>query len=95
MSTLPFPKPAPIHDLILNTVSAGGWWMPHELRDELLRRHNVMVSDATVTARLRDMRKRAYGAHTVELRRQGNAFAYRFVRCQNAPAVPERFEVQA
>ena len=61
---------------------SGDWWTPAELIRAILNRHNVLISDSSATARLRDLRKTRYGAHIVEKRhREGSrAYEYRLVK---------------
>jgi hypothetical protein len=54
------------------------WNMPHELCSLVCCRHHVIVSDSSITARLRDLRKPRYGAHVIEKRRRANSSAYEY-----------------
>jgi len=58
---------------------SGDWWTPQELCRALLNHENIMVSDSSLTARIRDCRKPRYGCHNiVKRRREGsNAYEYR------------------
>ena len=86
---LPLDRPAPtgntlnawVLDLLQNGRGWYEWWMPHELCEAICRRHSTMVSDSSVTARIRDLRKPRYGAHVIEKRiREGSrAYEYRLV----------------
>lgn len=57
----------------------SGWWTPAELISKYLTEYGVMVSDSSITARIRDLRKPRYGAHVIEKRRRegSNAYEYR------------------
>jgi hypothetical protein len=57
---------------------SGDWWAPWELCNAILNRHGVKISDSSVTARLRDLRKPRYGAHIIEKRRRENSTAYEY-----------------
>jgi len=61
---------------------SGDWWAPWELCNAILSRHGVKVSDSSITARLRDLRKPRYGGHMIEKRRRegSKAFEYRLGR---------------
>jgi hypothetical protein len=63
---------------VLAILNAGRWWMPHELCQEIRRRHSIIVSDSSATARLRDLRKPRYGAHVIEKQRRANSSAYEY-----------------
>ena len=66
-------------DMVRTLLKDGRWWCPWELCDEIRRTRSIRVSDSTVTARLRDLRKPEYGAHKVEIRKRhgSKAFEYR------------------
>jgi hypothetical protein len=66
---------------VLAIISDGQWVMPWEIC-ERLRRAGCFVSDSSVTARLRDLRKDEFGKHAIELRkREGSrAYEYRLVK---------------
>lgn len=57
------------------------WFTPHEIQREILSRHGKLISDAGITARLRDLRKARYGRHKVESRRREcrGSFEYQLV----------------
>ena len=62
-------------------MKSGDWWMPHELINAIRNRYDILISDSSCTARLRDLRKPRYGAHVIEKRiREGSrAYEYRMV----------------
>lgn len=47
----------------------GKWWSPYELQREIKTLTGSWYSDATVTARIRDLRKKPFGAWDVVKRR--------------------------
>lgn len=77
----PIPKALNLNGLIRGILMAGDWWTPFELRKNLLECHGEMHSDSTITARLRDLRKPAYGGYVIEkrLRIGSRAYEYRLV----------------
>ena len=54
------------------------WWMPHELINAIRNRYDVLISDSSCTARLRDLRKARYGAHNIEKRMREGSRAYEY-----------------
>ena len=80
MVDLPTGKPQrAVFDVL---VRDGGWWSPYEVQREIVAGGGDFYSDATVTAKLRDLRKAAHGGHRVDKRRRerGRGFEYRLVR---------------
>ena len=62
-------------EAVWEVVKDGRWYSPFELEVA------VGVSWASVSARLRDLRKKRYGGHEVQRRRvAGGLFQYRVVR---------------
>ena len=59
-------------------VKSGEWWMPHEICAAIRSHYGHMVSDSSVTARLRDLRKPAYGGHAVDKRIRFGSKAYEY-----------------
>lgn len=56
-------------------MAKGGWWTLTRLRDQ------CGGSEASVSARIRDLRKRRFGSHFVERRRVvGGLWEYRLLR---------------
>ena len=60
----------------------GEWLTPYELQRSILDRYGHRMSDASVTARMRDLRKTKFGGYTVDRRpREGTrSFEYRLKR---------------
>ena len=75
---LEFPDSTPIRHMVYQILCDGGWYMPHELVRFISSRWNILVSDATVTAKLRDLRKPKYGAHAIEKRQREGSRAYEY-----------------
>lgn len=47
----------------------GQWWSTLRLQAELRKRYGLSVSESTVTAKIRDLRKDGFGAYTIEAKR--------------------------
>ena len=60
---------------VWSALSKGGWWTLRALSEE------ARGTEASVSARLRDLRKERFGAHTITRRRvDGGLYAYRLER---------------
>lgn len=57
---------------------SGDWWAPWELCNAILNRHGVRISDSSVTARTRDLRKPQYGGHVIQKRIREGSRAYEY-----------------
>lgn len=55
---------------VASLLATGGWWTLAELAAELDATWGHRASDASISARLRDLRKPEHGAWTVERRRR-------------------------
>lgn len=66
-------------DMVLTLMKNGKYWAPWELCEEIWRTRGIKVSDSSITARIRDARKEAYGSHNIEIRRRSGTrfFEYR------------------
>jgi hypothetical protein len=75
------PSVGTLNAIVLAIMSDGKYRMPWEICGIILRDHKIQISDASLTARLRDCRKAQFGSHTVEKRiREGSrAYEYRLV----------------
>lgn len=74
----PTPKIETVNAEVLRVLRKDyGWWTPWGLQS-LLRALGISISEASVTSRLRDLRKPRYGAWTVEKRRIENIGAYEY-----------------
>ena len=58
--------------------SSGDWWCPWEICNVIHNRYQVKISDSSATARLRDLRKPQYGAHTILKRKRPDSHAYEY-----------------
>ena len=58
-----------LNGMVLRLLRDHQWWTPWDLCDNLLAHKNLLVSDASITARLRDLRKPEFGGHIIEKRR--------------------------
>jgi len=72
------PTTGTLNAWVLEFLREFQWNMPHELCSLVCCRHHVMVSDSSITARLRDLRKPRYGSHIIEKRRRENSTAYEY-----------------
>lgn len=73
--------------VILDLLSKGTWYAPHEVNIQL-RLQGCHVSAEATTARMRDLRKVDYGSHNLAKRRRAGTdyFEYRVVNEQNKAA---------
>lgn len=71
-----------LNAMVLGILSNEVWWMPWEICAAILRDKKMRISDSSCTARLRDLRKKQFGSHTIEKRiREGSrAYEYRLVK---------------
>jgi hypothetical protein len=71
-----------LNALVLAILSEGNWIMPWEICERLRRNRKLQVSDSSITARLRDLRKDQFGKHVIELRKRAGsrAFEYRLLK---------------
>lgn len=76
------PKTPPIRLMILAAMSDNGWWRLESLAAYCRDTYGAWVSDATISARLRElsakgipheMRSRGKGSHAYEYRLKGSA----------------------
>jgi hypothetical protein len=58
-------------------VRRGDWLTFSDIRHLLYKDYAVESSEASISARLRDLRKPRFGAYVVERRRQGPVWQYR------------------
>lgn len=72
------PTVGSLNSLVLKIMSDGKWRMPHELCTIILHDHSIMISDSSVSARLRDLRKVKFGGHAVEKRLREGSRAYEY-----------------
>lgn len=59
-----------LNDIVRVLMRDGKWWAPFELVDEIWRTRSVRISDSTLSARLRDLRKAQYGSHVIAIRKR-------------------------
>ncbi len=76
--TLAFPTTKTLTQMVYELMLEGVWYMPWELCMLIRERYGMLVSDASVTARLRDLRKSKYGSHTIEKRIREGSRAYEY-----------------
>jgi hypothetical protein len=65
-------------DMVKVLMSGHDWICPYELCEEIWRTRGIRVSDSTITARIRDLRKCEYGSHTISIRRRSGTRAYEY-----------------
>ena len=77
----PAPTVGTLNSIVLEIIKDGRWRTPYELCSIILRDHKVMISDSSLTARLRDLRKGKYGNYDVEKQPRigSRAYEYRLV----------------
>jgi hypothetical protein len=68
-------------------LSDGGWWTFAHIQSGVLYSDYVRISEAGISARIRDLRKPRYGGHVIERRAtaQKGVYAYRLVTGEQAP----------
>ncbi len=68
-----------LNGMVLRLLRDHQWWTPYDLCDQILAKYAILVSDSSITARLRDLRHPEYGFHLIEKRRivDSNAYEYR------------------
>lgn len=65
-------------DFVLKAMTSREWWTLDELQDYVERRLGRRVTQTSVSARLRDLRKKRFGGHVIERRNNGGGlFRYR------------------
>lgn len=67
-----------IVDMVRALMSDGRWWATFELQEEIWRTRGVRASESGISARVRDLRKAAYGAHIVAIRRRSGTKSYEY-----------------
>ena len=67
-----------LNGMVLRLLRDHQWWTPWDLCDNLLAHKNLLVSDSSITSRLRDLRKPQYGFHLIEKRRIVNSYAFEY-----------------
>jgi hypothetical protein len=72
------PTTGTLNAMVFDILNGAQWWMPWELCAEIKKRHNVMVSDSSITARIRDLRKERFGSHVIERRKRQDSTAYEY-----------------
>jgi hypothetical protein len=83
---LNFETPAPsintLNALVLEILTEYEWLMPWEIVQLVKKKKQVLISDSSATARLRDCRKAKYGSHVIEkrIRAGSRAFEYRLLK---------------
>lgn len=67
--------------VVLEAIQGEKWWTLDELQAFVETRLGRRVTQTSVSARLRDLRKEKFGGHTVERRNEGGGlFRYRLGR---------------
>lgn len=75
----PAPSVGTLNAIVLGMMLRnGGWVMPHEVCDYILRNNKLRISDASASARMRDLRKVKFGGYTVEKRIRAGSRAYEY-----------------
>jgi hypothetical protein len=63
---------------VVREALAREWRTPAELQKIVLRKQSVMVSDAAITARIRDLRKAKYGGMEVLCRPRAGRHSFEY-----------------
>lgn len=72
------PSKDTLNSYVYQYLKERGWLTPSHLCLLIRYRYFVMVSDSSVTARLRDLRKERYGGHSIVKRRKEGSRAYEY-----------------
>lgn len=72
------PNAGTLNAIVRGILFRGGWVTPYEICDKVLQFHNLRISDASATARIRDLRKAKFGAYKIEKRRREGSRAYEY-----------------
>ena len=72
-------KPPSIRLIVLEAMADGGWWRLEQLADYSKGKYGKWVSDATVSARLRELSAQGHPHETRPRRVGSNAVEYRLV----------------
>lgn len=73
------PKPLSIREMVLMALEPGGWWRLEDLAAFCRIEYDRMVSDATISARLRELSAQGYPHETRPRGKGSNAVEYRLV----------------
>jgi hypothetical protein len=67
---------------VLRLLRDHQWWTIWDICDTILAQNAILSSDASISARVRDLRKPRFGCHLIEKRRIENssAFEYRLMK---------------
>ncbi len=64
--------------LVFDILASGAWFTPAEIQKAIFRKTGEYHSDSSVTARIRDARKPAYGAHVIDVRKRSGSRAFEY-----------------
>lgn len=65
-------------DMVRVIMKDGNWWTPWQLCDEIHANLGIRVSDASISARIRDLRKLQHGGHMVRIRKRSGSRAFEY-----------------
>lgn len=71
-------RPMNLVGYVYEVLRSRQWVTPSEIQKEIYRRTGEFHSDSSITARIRDSRKAAYGSHVIEKRLRANSKAYEY-----------------
>jgi len=75
------PRLAGLLELVLEALRNRDWWTLRGLTEYVERRSERRASETSVSARLRDLRKRKFGGYVIERKNEGGGlFQYRLGR---------------
>ena len=77
----PPPEAHTMVNMVRNLLSNEAWWTSWELCNAIMVVKGIMVSDAGISARIRDLRKDKFGGHIIGSRKRAGknirSFEYR------------------
>jgi hypothetical protein len=72
------PTVGTLNAIVLEIMADGRWRTPWEICDIILLAYQIKISDSSLTARLRDLRKGKYGNYDVEKQPRAGSRAYEY-----------------
>ena len=72
------PSIGTLNAMVFSIMLDGSWRMPWEICNAVKARTQVLISDSSATARIRDLRKTRYGSHVIEKRKRVGSKAYEY-----------------
>lgn len=63
----------------------GHWFTPYEVKGIIMHRYEKQMSDASITARMRDLRKQRFGGYTIDRRQREGTRSFEYKRTRPTP----------